>query len=50
MNEIIVALLVAGALLMLVAYADTMETGLRGIGEAFMGVWRTLDRLRRDGR
>ena len=50
MTGLIIALLIGAVLFTLMAYGDTVEAGLVGIWEALVGVWRTLDRLRRDGR
>jgi hypothetical protein len=35
--------------LVLVYHADMFEAGLVGLWDAFVGVWRTLAHLRRDG-
>lgn len=48
--EILLALGVPALMLALAYHLEIFAGGLAGIWDAFMGVWRTLARLARDGR
>lgn len=50
MTGLILALLVGALLPTLVAHADMVEAGLTGLWETFVGFWRYLAQLVREGR